>query len=182
MKCYSLEGHDLARAIRAMVVEGRSVSDLPALVSQLQQLCEAEAKLLAGGRKEDVESEVQSLLVAALRSDLLQFPQPGTVPWGVVSVHHSPMGGGRSEREGALLRRAGARAGWPDLDIRLVDRLGVRRSVLLELKVHGGRVSKEQKETIKGLVSAGFEARVVVGLVESVGVVVRVIGGELPFH
>lgn len=190
MYSYSLDGLGLAHAVRSEVLRlPQRGQPLSSLVESMSHLCEREAKTAAHGGKADAEGELQSLLVAALRSDPLLYPQVlefptfcgqrgGTVSWGIVAVHHSPMGGGRSEREGAMLKRAGARAGWPDLDLRFVDLRGVRRSVLLELKAPGGRVSKEQKETVKTLTGAGFEAGIVVGLGEMVDVVVRVLRGD----
>lgn len=202
MYSYSLDGLDLAHAVRSEVLRlPQRGPFLSHVVESMSHLCEREAKAAAHGGKVDLEGELQSLLVATLRSDPLLYGQEGhcaacsrsggitsqcpscagsgRVAWGIVAVHHSPMGGGRSEREGAMLKRVGARAGWPDLDLRLVDLRGVRRSVLLELKAGSrSKVSKEQKEAVKTLTGAGFEAGVVVGLGEMVEVVVRVLRGE----
>lgn len=204
MKSYALEGLDLAHAIRGGVTADPMIIHQPLLdsVEKFTPVCEQEAKLLAQSSKSGracVEDEIQALVVAALRSDPLLWPQTSLcvrcggavnpvdncpschgsrrVSWGVVAVHHSPLGGERSEREGALLKRAGARAGWPDLDIRLVDVTGMRRSVLLELKAPGGPVRKKQKETILLLGGAGFEAASVVGLKVAVDAVVYALRG-----
>ena len=184
MRSYSLEGLDLAHAVQSAVLQqSQKGPSLPSLVSSLADLCAAEAKSSSHGGKEDLEGELQSLLVACLLSDPLQYPQAGKggaglLSWGLVAVHHSPLGGNRSAREGASLRRQGARAGWPDLDLRVVDLRGARRSVLLELKAPAGRASKEQASTIKSLTAAGFEAKVLTGLQEMVDAVVRVLRVE----
>ena len=196
MRSYSLEGLDLAHEVRSAVVQQPPRGPfLSSLVSGLAELCAAEAKSSSHGGKVDLEGELQSLLVACLLSDPLQWPQTlpclsaryddcsvcggsGVLSWGLVAAHHSPLGGNRSAREGASLRRQGARAGWPDLDLRVIDLRGVRRSVLLELKAPAGRASKEQVATAKSLTAAGFEAKVLTGLQEMVDAVARVLRGE----
>lgn len=208
MKSYALEGLDLAHAIRAAVTTptpSAAVNNaLSGLVGRFTTLCEQEARLLAQSSKSGrvcVEDEIQALIVATLRSDPLLWKQntrcaacygaagirrvcPSCqgfeqVSWGVVAVHHSPLGGSRSEREGALLKRAGARAGWPDLDVRFVDTNEKRRSALLELKAPGGRARKAQKDTLALLVGAGFEAEAVVKLSEVVSTLVRLLRGDV---
>ena len=216
MRSYSLEGLDLAHAVRSAVLQQTQKGpSLPSLVSGLAELCEREALLAVhlswkdtqgtdyrARGKVDLEGELQSLLVACLLSDPLGFPQTtcsctkyvvrvkdastgrefcsgcGRATWGLAACHHSPLGGNRSAREGASLRRQGARAGWPDLDLRVIDLRGVRRSVLLELKAPAGRASKEQVATAKSLTAAGFEAKVLTGLQEMVDAVARVLRGE----
>lgn len=178
MHTYSKEGIDLARVIRRCAVGERQAGDATTL-TELADVCQRRALEAASGgrRKVDLESEIQALLVAALNSDVLQYPLPGSHAWGVVLVHHSPLGGGRSQREGAELKRNGARAGWPDLDIRLVTVNGVLWSLLLELKAPGGRLSAEQKKVHERLDSVGFLVRTSVGLEAAVAVVSEVLGG-----
>jgi hypothetical protein len=61
---------------------------------------------------------------------------PGVVWW------HTPNGGGRSAREGAVFKRMGVVAGVPDLA--LIGAGG--RLILVELKARGGRVRESQRK------------------------------------
>lgn len=169
MRNYATEGLDLAFRMRG-VVDSRLPVDFDYL-QQLEELCLREAQK-ARGKKVDWETELQALFVAALRSDPLRW-EVTMFGGAVVEVHHSPMGGHRGQREGADLKRAGARAGWPDLDVRILTTGGVPRSLLLEVKAPGGRASTAQKEMLKRLRLAGFDARVVTGLVEMVNAVIK---------
>lgn len=170
---YSTDAVDLGRCLRGLIL-GKPV---PLDVMELENRCLFRAGLLARNHPTQAETEIQCLLVAALRQDSLTFPQPGippwNVPWGIVYVHHSPNGGNRSQREGAELKRAGVVAGWPDLDLRMVTVEGARQSCLLELKTRNGRLSDNQRIVVPALQSAGFTVAVSRGLQEMVTQVSR---------
>lgn len=174
---YAVEGVTLAGLIRSSVLSGYPVASRP--IQLLEAECRRQAMLSAlhskSGR-EDLESEIQALIVSALRQDTLQLGYDGRT-WGVVLVHHSPMGGARSEREGAELKRNGALAGWPDLQILFAPRSG--RDVLtayLELKTVEGKLSKSQKELHSRLISVGQLLGVGKGLEGSVRILTDWLG------
>ncbi len=174
MRNYATEGLDLAFRMR-VAIGSRSPVDHDYL-QELEESCLREAQK-ARGKKVDWETELQALFVAALRSDPLRWEGSTSLRGAVVEVHHSPMGGHRGKREGADLKRAGARAGWPDLDVRILTKGGEPRSLLLEVKAPGGRLSRAQKDTLERLRLAGFDARVVTGLVEMVSAVINELQG-----
>ena len=130
-----------------------------------------ERALRTGATANMLEEETQALLVAVLLSDPIAW-SPGRV--GVVDANHSPQGAAKSRFQAAAMRRAGARAGWPDLDVRLVTPSGPH-GVLLELKVGKGRESAEQKARRLRLVAAGYDARLVRGLGEALLAVVNLL-------
>lgn len=200
---YSHEALDLAMVARKTIV----AKDLSILVPYLER-AETRVHMASGLRAEEreartgtssrsLEEETQALLVAVLRADPLAWvPEhstvapggggecaprgPALVPArvGVVDVNHSPQGAAKSAFQDAAMKRAGAGAGWPDLDVRLVTLSGPK-GILLELKVGKGRESKEQRERRDRLVSAGFDVRVVRGLGEALLAVVRLLIGEI---
>jgi hypothetical protein len=144
---------------------------LKALCNELTDLCNAQAEIRAraqkarsGTSRKYREEEMQALFVAALRADPLQWDP---LQWGIVAVHHTPMGFHRTRFQQVQAKRAGAGAGWPDLDIRLVDQDGRSVSKLLELKVGQGRASKEQQATISRLTGAGFDISIANGLFDA---------------
>lgn len=155
MYSYTVEGLDLARAMQ----DPSRILNFTKYIDNLQELCRKNAEA-SPGRSSQWETEIQALLVSALRSGVLS---------DVVMVHHSPMGGHRSAREGAELKRAGASAGWPDLDIRLRGGVGL----LLELKAPGGRLSKTQQETLQKLSGCGFLAKAAIGLHQAVEIILE---------
>lgn len=170
---YAVEGVTLAGLIRTAVLSGSVIPETS--LQHLDAECKRQSLLSAmhshSGR-EDLESELQALIVSALRQDTLQLGYDGRT-WGILLVHHSPMGGARSEREGAELKRNGALAGWPDLQIlyrakgnSFVD------TAYLELKTGEGRLSKSQKDLHTRLAQAGQKIRTGKGLVEAVGILV----------
>lgn len=68
--------------------------------------------------------------------------------------HHSPNGGKRSKREGAVFRAMGVRAGFPDLIYPAP--VGGYSGVALELKTASGRVSDRQSDWGAWLESQGY--------------------------
>ena len=186
---YALEGLDLALVLRARISRSNTptereiavVGRLAALVRENSERRARDRKTRTGHSVREEEDELQALIVATLRADPLEY-RPGRS--GIVAVHGSPLGRWRTKMDRALASRAGAGAGWPDLDIRLVDVANRPRSLLVELKTTRGRVSREQKELHKRLVSAGFECLVVHGLSGFVETLCGVLCGqpvEVPF-
>lgn len=83
-------------------------------------------------------------------------------------LFHTPNGGHRSKRQGALLKLTGVKAGVPDLFLP-VPRNG-KHGLFIEMKVADrkkGRVSKEQKQWIDALITQGYEAKVCYGFEEA---------------
>lgn len=175
---YSLESVTLAGEMARAVKSGETYA-LELLLDSLSVLCDTRARDCARpGGKADVESEIQSLLVGALTQDALKFTGEGVHGYGyggVVDVQHCPLGGLRNKREAASLKRTGARAGWPDLDIRLVCAGGQRLSILMEVKTEKGKLSREQKDRIHDLQDAGFDVVVCYGLSACVLMVVSLL-------
>lgn len=181
LRDYSHDALDLAIACRRAV----SSRDPSVLVPHLERaetlvhlasgLRADERELRTGVSARAVEEETQALLVAVLCADPLSW-SPGRV--GVVDANHSPQGAAKSAFQAAAMKRAGAGAGWPDLDVRLVAPSGPV-GILLELKVGRGRESKEQMERRDRLVSAGFDVRVARGLGEALLTVVGLLIGEI---
>ena len=68
--------------------------------------------------------------------------------------HHSPNGGKRSKREGAVFRAMGVRAGFPDLIYPAP--IGGYAGVAFELKTASGRLSDEQRDWLGWLASQGY--------------------------
>lgn len=155
---YDVPGLDLAMACRRSLEGGSDFGEVRALGLALECLA---ADNVGPGRK--LEDEVQAALVATLMADPLEW-QPGRA--GVVAVHHSPLGYYRSGASSELARRAGARAGWADLDVRVAGPGGPPLSLLIELKVGKGRPSKAQRETQERMRDAGFDYDVFWGLVD----------------
>lgn len=180
LRDYWHDALDLALVARRAI----STKDSSILVPYLER-AETLVRLAAGLRAEEreartgvsaqsLEEETQALLVAVLRSDPLAWSQ-GRV--GVVDCNHSPQGAAKSRFQSAAMKRAGAGAGWPDLDVRLVTSTGPL-ALLLELKVGKGRESKEQRERRERLVSAGFAVRVARGFSEALLIVVELLIGK----
>lgn len=68
--------------------------------------------------------------------------------------HHSPNGGHRSKREGAVFRGMGVRPGFPDLIYPAP--VGGYSGVAFELKTASGRLSDEQRDWLGWLASQGY--------------------------
>ena len=68
--------------------------------------------------------------------------------------HHSPNGGHRSKREGAVFRAMGVRAGFPDLIYPAP--VGGYTGIAFELKTASGRVSPEQDDWCAWLKGQGY--------------------------
>lgn len=178
---YSHEALDLALVARKAIV----AKDLSILVPHLERaetrvrmaagIRADERKLRTGVSSQSLEEETQALLVAVLRADPLAWSQGRS---GVVDVNHSPQGAGKSRFQAAAMKRAGAGAGWPDLDVRLVTPSGPV-ALLLELKVGKGRESSEQRARRDRMVSAGFNVRVARGLHEAIITVIDLLIGEI---
>ena len=96
---------------------------------------------------------VHKPLVAHIRTRLV----PGVV-W-----HHSPNGGWRDARQGALFKHMGTRAGWPDLEF-----LAGGEFFGLELKAPKGRPTESQLETLDAIRNAGGHGVVAEGLDEAI--------------
>lgn len=70
-------------------------------------------------------------------------------------LHHSPNGGKRDSRTGAMFKRMGTRRGFPDLAL-LVPSSGYH-GLFIEMKTKDGRQSGSQKEYEKLLKEQGYE-------------------------
>lgn len=68
--------------------------------------------------------------------------------------HHSPNGGHRSKREGAVFRGMGVRPGFPDLIYPAP--VGGYSGVAFELKTASGRLSDEQRDWLGWLAGQGY--------------------------
>lgn len=74
-------------------------------------------------------------------------------------------------RSGALAKKLGYHAGWPDLTIPYPR--GGFHGMYLELKTHEGKVSEHQEETLRLLRGIGYNAIVARGFDEAVRAVNR---------
>ena len=72
--------------------------------------------------------------------------------------HHSPNGGHRSKREGAVFRGMGVRPGFPDLIYPAP--VGGYAGVAFELKTASGRLSDEQRDWLAWLELVGYRCAV----------------------
>lgn len=176
---YQREGLDLALAARAYLSSGVPV---PAVVlGRAVSRCQEEARRLAEERARrtrgrdaavHLEEEVHACAVAFLLAEGMRW-EPSSAPLlpGIVEVSHSPLGylpHRKNDVSRALAHRAGARAGWPDLDVRAVDGAGRPLAWLLELKVEGGSLSRDQRVRVGRLRAAGHAVRLVRGDVADV--------------
>jgi len=75
-----------------------------------------------------------------------------------VMFTHPASGGGRSKAEAGVMKATGVRKGWPDLVGIVFDENGNLRLWGLELKAPQGRLTKEQREWIEAVSSAGHYA------------------------
>ena len=80
-------------------------------------------------------------------------------------LHHSPNGGKRNSKTGALFKAMGTKAGYPDLILDIAK--GGYHGLRLELKKKGGSASEQQLERIAMLNAEGYLAKVVVGFDET---------------
>ena len=96
---------------------------------------------------------VHKPLVAHIRARIL----PGVV-W-----HHSPNGGWRDAKQGALFKHMGTRAGWPDLEF-----LAEGQFYGLELKTTEGRPTESQCTTLIDIIQAGGRGHVSAGLDDAI--------------
>jgi len=195
---YSHAALDLAMVCRKSVTSGDTAPLVSCFLSGEETILRS-AEVRAGSRELrtgvanlSLEEETQALLVAVLCADPLAWVPSRRVQdahtltqiggrVGVVDVNHSPQGSAKSLFQAAAMQRAGARAGWPDLDVRLVTPSGPH-AVLLELKVGKGRESATQRLRRDRLVASGHDARLVRGLGEALMVVVELlIGAEVVF-
>lgn len=173
---YQREALDISLALRDHLVSGA-----PWPSEQIQAAdakCREEASRLAQeravrtkgrDRSEHLEEEVQACLVAVLAGEGLVWQEQGQ-GW-IIEVSHSPLGylpSGKHSVPRALASRAGAVAGWPDLDIRAVSVGPGPRPLawLLELKTSTGSLSQAQRARIGRLVETGHPVRVVKGGVQ----------------
>lgn len=95
----------------------------------------------------------------------------------LILLFHTPNGGHRSKRQGALLKLTGVRAGVPDLFLPVAR--GGYHGLFIEMKVADrkkGRVSKEQKQWIDDLITQGYDAKVCYGFEEARGAIVAYLG------
>jgi len=88
--------------------------------------------------------------------------------------HHSPNGGRRSKREGAVFRGMGVRPGFPDLIYPAP--VGGYAGVAFELKTASGRLSDEQRDWLAWLESQGYRVAVPRSVAEVLGIVSEVFG------
>ena len=186
---YSEEGLDLAldvrRALEVGFVEALDAGVLARCSARVREEVErrtADRARRTGSTGACEEEEIHALLYAMLVSDPLRWEPGGrcALP-AVVEVNHSPLGylpGGESSVLRALAYRAGARAGWPDLDVRAVLADARPLAWHWELKAEGGKLGREQAVRIGRLRAAGFSVRVTHGLAASVKDLVRVLLGE----
>lgn len=86
--------------------------------------------------------------------------------WNSVPIFAIPNGGRRDKREAAGLKRAGVRAGVPDLMIP-VARHGYH-GMFIELKVGNNKPTAKQTEWLCKLFQNGYYTRVCYGALEAV--------------
>ena len=67
----------------------------------------------------------------------------------------------QNARQGARMKAAGYRAGWPDLLI--LEPRGEYHGLAIELKVKGGRVSPAQRQVLADMRDRGYRAEATVG-------------------
>ena len=80
---------------------------------------------------------------------------------------HTPNGGSRNLREAANLKRAGVKAGVPDVLI-FTPALRAPRGTALELKVKGGALREEQREWLEALRALGWATVVAYGYEDAI--------------
>ena len=80
-------------------------------------------------------------------------------------MYHIPNGGKRTLQAGGKLKSEGLRAGVPDICLPVPS--GGYHGLYIELKVHGGRVSKEQKQWLSDLSAEGYKALICYGFDEA---------------
>lgn len=162
----SISALRLARIVVDRVVNAQ-LSGAANTEQQLRRL-ELELKILVEHRGSQwAEDELQALLVAALASDILA---PYVIAW-----HHSPMGFDRSQVQAYQAKRAGATAGWPDLQLLLRSKNGAAKQVFLELKTETGALSKIQKTMHESLRLAGLSIVTCHGLSATIDALVDVL-------
>ena len=91
-------------------------------------------------------------------------------------LHAIPMGGKRPISVAKRMKAAGAKKGL--LDMCLPVPRGQYHGLYLELKVKGGRLSKEQKWWIEKLREQGYAVHVCYGCIEAWGVIMEYLGGD----
>lgn len=90
------------------------------------------------------------------------------------ALKSSPMSGVRDSKTGARLKREGARAGDPDLNLQVAR--GKYHGLYLELKTATGRVSPDQATFLAYLNSAGYLALICRSLDDAVKTIVSYLG------
>lgn len=88
--------------------------------------------------------------------------------------HHSPNGGHRSKREGAVFRGMGVRPGFPDLIYPAP--VGGYSGVAFELKTASGRLSDEQRDWLAWLECQGYRVAAPRSVGELLTIVCEVFG------
>lgn len=82
------------------------------------------------------------------------YTDPRFDPVDIYLVHAIPNGGGRSTRQGSMLKAEGVKGGVPDVFVPL-PRAGFH-GLYIEFKKAGGSPSEEQRHFIRALCARGF--------------------------
>ena len=159
----------VAFRIRQNLSAGGAVEPYDVTVQSYRLLHELQA-LIAQRGAQWAEDELQALVVAGLRSDLLE-------PW-VITWHHSPLGFDRSAVQAYQAKRTGATAGWPDLQLLLRKIDGSPVQLLIELKTDTGSLSTVQKHAHEKIRAAGLAVVTCWGILAVVDALVDAISGH----
>ena len=90
-------------------------------------------------------------------------------------LFHIPNGGKRTVSEAVRFKRAGVKAGVPDLFLPVPK--GNYHGLWIEMKAKGGRIRPEQREWIEALREQGFQAYVCFGAEEAINTLRRYLCG-----
>lgn len=94
-------------------------------------------------------------------------------------LFHIPNGGGRSKREGMILKAMGVKPGVSDLFLP-APVTGKGSGLWVEMKVPGGSIGSDQWKWISAMRKNGYRAVVAFGWEEAVAVIKDYLGGEWP--
>lgn len=109
-----------------------------------------------------------------------EYEQSAVIQWAAYAkqmlpeldlLFHIPNGGNRSISEAVRFKKAGVRAGVPDLFLPVPK--GDSHGLWIEMKAKGGRIRPEQREWIEKLRQQGYEAYVCYGAEEAINRIKR---------
>lgn len=115
------------------------------------------------------EAEEQEIVIQWARLAEAQYP-------ALALLFHVPNGGERPVQAGVAMKRAGTKAGVPDLVLPVAS--GGYHGLFIELKAQGGRLAPAQDWWLSYLRSNGYKAVVCVGADEAIRTIETYLGGS----